>query len=105
VLLDTNKTDIERIENIHPGEVLNEEFLKPLSISAYKLSKDTFMPQTRISEILKGERSITCNTALKLAKYFGTSPDFWLGLQTDYDLENELQNIQDELEKIKPCLV
>ncbi len=105
MLLDTNKTDIERIENIHPGEVLNEEFLKPLSISAYKLSKDTFMPQTRISEILKGERSITCNTALKLAKYFGTSPDFWLGLQTDYDLENELQNIQDELEKIKPCLV
>lgn len=105
MLLDTNKTDIERIENIHPGEVLNEEFLKPLSISAYKLSKDTFMPQTRISEILKGERSITCNTALKLAKYFGTSPDFWLGLQTDYDLENELQNIQDELDKIKPCLV
>jgi addiction module HigA family antidote len=99
------KNDTEKIGNIHPGEILLEEFLKPLNISAYKLSKDTNMSQTRIAEILKGERSVTCNTALKLAKYFNMSPEFWIGLQKDYDLEEELNNIQDELEKIQPCLV
>jgi addiction module HigA family antidote len=97
--------DTEKIGNIHPGEILLDEFLKPLNITAYKLSKDTNMPQTRISEILKGERSISCNTALKLGRYFNMSPDFWLGLQKDYDLEEELKNIQDDLDKIKPCLV
>jgi addiction module HigA family antidote len=78
-----------RIRNIHPGEVLREEFLEPMSISAYRLSKDTFIPQTRISEILKGNRRITADTALRLSKYFGTSAKFWLGLQDDYDLEEE----------------
>ncbi len=103
ILNDENNT--EMIGNIHPGEILLEEFLKPLNITPYKLSKDTFMPQTRVSEILKGERAITCNTALKLGRYFNTSPDFWIGLQKHYDLENELQSIKDELEKIEPCLV
>jgi len=78
-----------RLRNIHPGEVLLEEFLNPLEISAYKLSKDIDIPQTRISEIIRGNRRITADTALRLSKYFGTSPKFWLGLQDDYDLEEE----------------
>ncbi len=79
-----------RLNNIHPGEVLSEEFLKPLSISAYRLSKDIAIPQTRISAILKGRRRITADTALRLSKYFGNSAKFWLGLQDDFDLEEEL---------------
>ena len=79
-----------RLKNIHPGEVLSEEFLKPLSISAYRLSKDIGIPQTRISSILKGNRRITADTALRLSRYFGNSAKFWLGLQDDFDLEEEL---------------
>ena len=79
-----------RLNNIHPGEVLSEEFLKPLSISAYRLSKDIGIPQTRISAILKGRRRITADTALRLCKYFGNNAKFWLGLQDDFDLEEEL---------------
>jgi len=78
-----------RLKNIHPGEILLEEFLTPLEISAYKLSKDIDIPQTRISEIIRGNRRITADTALRLSKYFGNSPKFWLGLQDDYDLEEE----------------
>lgn len=91
-----------KLENIHPGEILREEFLLPLEISAYKLAKETFMPQTRISEILKGRRKITADTALRLSKFFGTSPKFWLGLQDDYDLEEERIGLQNELKQIKP---
>lgn len=76
---------MERIDNVHPGEVLLEEFLIPLDITAYRLSKDLEIPQTRVSEILKGRRRITADTALRLSKYFGNSPKFWLGLQDDYD--------------------
>ena len=79
-----------QLKNIHPGEILSEEFLKPLSISAYRLSKDIGIPQTRISSILKGKRRITADTALRLSKYFGNSAKFWLGLQDDFDLEEEL---------------
>ncbi|MEO5905083.1 MAG: HigA family addiction module antitoxin [Saprospiraceae bacterium] len=89
-----------RIRNIHPGEILKEEFLQPLEISAYRLSKETFIPQTRISEILKGNRRITADTALRLSKYFGTTAKFWLGLQADYDLEEEARNKKKELNKI-----
>jgi addiction module HigA family antidote len=89
-----------RLSNIHPGEVLKEEFLIPLNISAYRLSKETFIPQTRISEILKRRRRITADTALRLSKYFGTSPKFWLGLQDDYDLEEEKLKKKNELETI-----
>jgi antitoxin HigA-1 len=71
---------MNRLENIHPGEILQEEFLEPLGISAYRLSKETFIPQTKISEIIKGRRRITADTALRFSKYFGTSPKFWLGL-------------------------
>ncbi len=88
------------LNNIHPGEVLNEEFLKPLLISAYRLSKDLGIPQTRISEIIRGRRSITTDTALRLGRYFSNSPRFWLGLQTDFDLEEEEKSIELELNAI-----
>ncbi|MDA8658544.1 HigA family addiction module antitoxin [Flavobacteriaceae bacterium] len=80
---------MKRLNNIHPGEVLLEEFLKPLGISAYRLSKDLNIPQTRVSQIIKGKRKVTADTALRLSKYFGNSAQFWLGLQNDYDLEVE----------------
>ena len=78
-----------KLKNIHPGEILLEEFLTPLNISAYKLAKDIAIPQTRLSEIIKGNRRITAYTALRFSKYFGNSAKFWLGLQDDYDLEEE----------------
>ena len=86
----------KKLRNIHPGEVLQEEFLIPLQITAYRLSKDTGIPQTRISEIVKGNRRITADTALRLSRYFGTSAKFWLGLQDDYDLEEEETFKEDE---------
>ena len=92
---------MERLRNIHPGEILNEEFLKPMGITAYRLSKSTFIPQTRISEIIKGNRRITADTALRFSKFFGTSAKFWLGLQDDYDLEEEKSEKNNELEQIK----
>ena len=91
---------MNKLKNIHPGEVLKEEFLEPLGITAYRLSKDTFIPQTRISEILKGSRRITADSALRFAKYFGTSAKFWLGLQDDFDLEEEGINKKSELDEI-----
>ena len=78
---------MENLLNIHPGEILFEEFLRPLGISAYRLSKDIEIPQTRISQIIKGKRRITADTALRLSSYFGNSTKFWLGLQDDYDIE------------------
>jgi addiction module HigA family antidote len=92
---------MKRLANIHPGEILLEEFLHPLGISAYKLSKDTDIPQTRISQIIKGKRRITADTALRLAYYFGTTAKFWLGLQNDYDIEEEQKNKQEILIRIK----
>lgn len=92
---------MEKLKNIHPGEILKEEFLIPLEISGYRLSKETFIPQTRISEILKGNRRITADTALRLSKFFGTSAKFWLGLQDDYDLEEEENSKGSEFESIK----
>ncbi|MFT7613543.1 MAG: addiction module HigA family antidote [Parvicellaceae bacterium] len=89
-----------KLNNIHPGEILLEEFLKPMEISAYRLSKDVFIPQTRISEIIKGRRRITADTALRLSKYFGTSAKFWLGLQDDFDIEEESSNKAEELDNI-----
>lgn len=92
---------MKKLPNIHPGQVLKEEFLIPLNISAYKLSKDLGIPQTRTSEILKGNRRITADTALRLSQYFGTSAKFWLGLQDDYDIEEEKSLKSKELESIK----
>jgi len=92
---------MRKLKNIHPGEILNEEFLKPMSITAYRLSNETFIPQTRISQIIKGQRRITADTALRLSKYLGTSAKFWLGLQDDYDLEESQKLKSKELNKIK----
>ncbi len=92
---------MEKLENIHPGEILMEEFLKPMKISAYKLSKDIDIPQTRISQIVKGKRRITADTALRLSSYFGNSAKFWLGLQDDYDLEDERIEKNEILKKIR----
>ena len=92
---------MSNLANIHPGEVLLEEFLKPLKISAYRLSKDLNIAQTRLSEILKGNRRVTADTAIRFSRYFGTSSKFWLGLQDDYDLEKERVNKKNEFENIR----
>lgn len=92
---------MKSLRNIHPGEILQEEFLKPLEITAYRLSKDISIPQTRVSEILKGNRRITADTALRLSKYFGNSAKFWLGIQNDYDIEEGQIEKKTELELIK----
>jgi addiction module HigA family antidote len=90
-----------RLKNVHPGEILLEEFLVPFQISAYKLAKDVGIPQTRVSEILKGNRRITADTALRLSRYFGNSAKFWLGLQDDYDLEEEVNAKKSTINSIK----
>lgn len=92
----------QRLSNIHPGEILQEEFLHPLRLSAYALAKAIGVPQTRISQILHGKRAITADTALRLAKYFGNSPQFWLQLQETYDLEEERARLSTVLEGIEP---
>ncbi len=93
---------MEKLPNIHPGEILQEEFLIPLQITPYRLAKETNIPQTRISEIIKRNRRITADTALRLSQFFGNSAKFWLGLQDDFDLEAELVEKRDELDHIKP---
>jgi addiction module HigA family antidote len=90
----------ERIQPIHPGEILQEDFLIPMNISAYKLAKETFIDQTRISEIIRGKRSISIDTALRFAKFFGTTPEFWINIQTQYDMENKKEELAPELIKI-----
>jgi antitoxin HigA-1 len=80
---------MSKIKQIHPGEILKEEFLKPLNITMYRLAKDINVPAIRISEIVKNKRAITADTALRLAKYFNNSPEFWLNLQLHYNLEKE----------------
>jgi len=92
---------MKKLKNIHPGEILLEEFLIPLEITAYRLSKEISIPQTRISEIIKGNRRITADTALRLSKFFGNSAKFWLGLQDDFDIEEEKTLKQKDLNTIK----
>ena len=89
-----------KIPNITPGEILLEEFLKPFKVSAYRLAKETRIPATRISQIIKGNRKISVDTALRFSRFFGNSADFWLGIQNEYDLREERASIQVELEKI-----
>ena len=84
---------------IHPGEILAEEFLKPMGISQYRLAKDLGIPQMRISKILRGERGISADTALRLARYFGMSVEFWTGIQTHYEVEVAKMKLADRLEK------
>ena len=95
---------MKRIPDVTPGEILNEEFLLPMKISAYRLAKDTNMPVTRISEIIKGRRKITADTALRLSVYFGNSADFWLGIQDEFDLRKEKLKIEKELKNISPAV-
>ena len=85
---------MERLQNIHPGEILEKDFMEPLGITAYRLAKDIGVQQTRISQIIRGKRAITPETAMRLALYFGTSPRVWLNLQAAYELE--------ELERSEP---
>lgn len=92
---------MKKLKNIHPGEILLEEFLIPLELSAYRLSKDIGIPQTRISGIIKGNRRITADTALRLGIYFNNSAKFWLGLQDDYDIEEELNLKKAELKAVR----
>jgi addiction module HigA family antidote len=82
---------MKKLKNIHPGEILLKEFLEPLEISCYRLAKDLGIPQTRVSSIVNGTRRITADTALRLSLYFGNSPKFWLSLQDDFDIEEELR--------------
>ena len=89
------------LNNIHPGEILLEEFLKPIGISQNKLARDIAVSPRRINEIIHGERSVTADTDLRLSRALGTSEGFWLGLQADYDLEERKKLIQKQLKKIQ----
>jgi addiction module HigA family antidote len=89
----------EKLATVHPGEVLSEEFLKPLGLSQHRLALDIGVDPRRINEIVLGKRSVTANTALRLARYFKTSPEFWLGLQAQYDLDVEEDEFRDRLER------
>lgn len=90
-----------KLKPIHPGEILHEEFLKPLGVSQYRLATDTSVPPRRINEIVLGKRGITADTALRLGQFFGTSPQFWMNLQARYDLEIQRDLIGDQLEKVR----
>ncbi|MCL4706098.1 HigA family addiction module antidote protein [bacterium] len=89
----------KKMSPIHPGEILLEEFLKPMNISQYRISKDINVPARRINEIVQGKRGITANTALRLGHYFGMSPQFWINLQTHYDLEVESDKLANKLKR------
>jgi addiction module HigA family antidote len=90
---------IKKLPFIHPGEILIEEFLKPMGISQYRLAKDISVPPRRINEIVHGKRSISADTALRLGRFFGISPQFWLNLQTRFDLEVAEDLLAERLEK------
>lgn len=90
------------LRNPHPGIILLEEFLEPMEITPYFLSKKIGVPQNRISEILKGLRAITADTAIRLGKFFGMSPQFWLGLQNDYEIMEAERKLKKDYNKIKP---
>lgn len=92
-------TEHTRLEPIHPGEILHEEFMRPLDLSAHALAMGLRVPATRIGAIVRGERSITPDTALRLARYFETSPDLWLGLQAEYDLRTAEREVGEEIER------
>ncbi len=92
---------MKKLRNIHPGEVLQEEFLAPLKISAYRLSKETKIPYPKLLQIVKYKGGITAEIALRLGLYFGTTPKFWLGLQADFDIEETRELKKDELVDIR----
>jgi addiction module HigA family antidote len=88
-----------KLASVHPGEVLLEEFLKPMQLSQYRLAKEISVPARRINEIVHAKRAVTADTALRLARYFGTTPRFWLNLQTQHDLDSEADRLGDRLER------
>ena len=90
----------KKVKPIHPGEILLEDFLKPMNISAYKLAKETFIDQTRISGIIRGKRSISIDTALRFSKFFGTTTEFWINIQTQYEIEIKKEELAPKLVKI-----
>ena len=96
---------MDTLSNIHPGEVLQNEYLIPMKISAYHLAKEISIPQTRLGEIIKGNRRITADTAIRLSNFLGNSVKFWLGLQNDYDIEEEMNKKQSEFQKIKKITI
>jgi addiction module HigA family antidote len=96
---------MKRIKNTTPGEILLEEFLQPMKITAYKLAKDTKIPVARINAIVKGKRKITVDTALRLSRYFGNSVQFWLNLQNGYDIREERELLEKELKTIQPFTI
>lgn len=98
----TEVMDMARLANVHPGEVLKEEFLVPMGISQYRLAKEIGVTESRISAICQGKRAVGADTAARLARFFGTTAAFWLGLQADYDTEEVERNLSAELEKIHP---
>ena len=89
----------KKLKPIHPGEILREEFMRPMDISINRLARDIMVPPGRISEIVNGRRGITADTALRLARYFSVSPETWMGLQTEYDLRVAAQTVGKEIEK------
>jgi addiction module HigA family antidote len=93
-----------KLPDIHPGEILLEEFLKPLGISQYRLARELRVPPRRVNEIVLGKRAISADTALRLGRYFGTSERFWMNLQTHYDLEREKERLGSRLVKEVPVL-
>jgi addiction module HigA family antidote len=96
----------KRLPPVHPGDVLLEEFLVPMGISQYRLAKDINVPPRRINEIVHGTRAVSADTALRLARYFGTSERFWLNLQAQYDLDVEYERVGDQIEReIEPRAV
>ncbi|TGK05034.1 addiction module antidote protein, HigA family [Leptospira semungkisensis] len=92
---------MKKIPNVHPGEILNEEFLLPMEITAYRLAKETNLNPTRISEIIRGKRGISADTALRFSKFFGNSVGFWMGIQDEYEVRVESERIAGELKKIR----
>lgn len=93
---------MDRLPNVHPGEVLKEEFLIPLGVSQYRLAKEIGVPESRISAICQGKRAVVADTAIRLARFFGTTAGFWLGLQADYDTEEAQRHACDDLMRINP---
>jgi len=90
---------VKRLDPIHPGEILEEEFMRPLGLSANALAKAVDVPVTRVSEIVRGRRGVTADTALRFGRFFGTSPELWLGLQAEYDLRTARRDFGEEIEK------
>lgn len=101
---DTKEMTVRKLTPLHPGEVLFEEFMKPMGLSQNRLGRDLGVPPRRINEIIHGKRSVTADSALRLARYFGTSARFWMGLQSDYDLETAEDKLSEKIaNEVKLC--